>query len=163
VPSRLRAARAHLAGLVLLGGCGLLQASDPTPDYIRFPDTARTVDGEARDAVTLAPVPDAEVELSTERPGYSKRVRADPGGRFSVDFSGLREAIRPSVPEQIIMGAEAQDVLVGWVSLRAVAGDRCSRAITWEGSRPPSKPVLLLMEPCPPIGALPGRGSPQAR
>lgn len=128
-----------------LSGCGLLLSQADVPEYVRHPRTAYFVEGEVRDATTLAPIPDAEVTLETDRPGYVLVRRADPGGRFSIGYSAMS---RRSGVVDSLLGDPADAQLVTRISIRARASGRCSPTHTFDVEAVPETGFLLLVADC---------------
>ncbi len=141
-------AHAALAALVL-PGCGLFLHSidePPLPEYIRHPVTAYQIEGEVRDEVTLAPMPNAAVTIETHRPGYAVTRRADAGGRFAIGYSTAYRLT--SWADRLITGEERDAYLVSHVSIRAEAMGRCSPIHTFDLDRVPRTGFLLLVGDC---------------
>lgn len=144
-------ALAVVAAAVFLPGCGLfLSASEsPVPEYIASPNTANQVEGEVRDEITLAPIPDAEVVVETDRPGYRLTRRADAGGHFAVGYSSLYRRISNSERffDRLFFGGGDSDAeIVSRITIRARGGGRCSPAVPLQGSY--DERVLLLVGDC---------------
>jgi hypothetical protein len=161
----------RLAALAAIGtlasGCGLLLSDAPgttLPPPIVLENPAEQLEGEVRDEVSLAPVPDAEIVLETVRPGYVVVRRADAAGRFSIGFSSLLREISATerFADAVLLGIrdESDAELVGKITVRASADGRCSPVVTLERERW-SERLLLLVGDCARYG---GRGAlPRAR
>ncbi len=139
--------RALAAASLFLSGCGLFLRNDPPlPEHIRDPPTAYHVEGEVRDERTLAPIPDAEVTVETDRPGYAVTRRTDPGGRFSIGYSALQHRYSSGelFVNNLFLGDETEAVLVSRISIRAEGGGQCAPIQTFPIEKAPRTLTLLV-------------------
>ncbi len=140
-----------VAILALLPACGLLGWSgnewrfgEPPPP---LPVTAYGVEGEIRDFATLAPIPNAEIVLTTGREGYAARARSDASGRFRVAFSALaKEYTSGDAFADALFGTDSSDDLVSAVEIRVTAPGRPPVMIhrRLEGSM--TRPLVIYMD-----------------
>jgi hypothetical protein len=136
-----------LIGL-LLAGCA---ATTPPsgPGWHEGGTEARTdyqIEGEVRDAATLAIVRDAVVEVTTDVPEYGRLLRVDEGGRFSVVLSARLSTYRPLGAIERIGGFDVTlERTIRRISVRARAGPRCSPIRSLELGRIPFPSLRLLL------------------
>jgi hypothetical protein len=135
-----------MAAIGLLSGCATPGSDAELPEYVRHPRTAYAIEGEVRDEVTFAPIPDAQVVVETDRPGYVATARADAGGRFTVGYSAVLEMNTGLWPAGLAPNSDAD--LVRAVSIRAEANGRCSPTHRFAFEDAPESGVVLLVGDC---------------
>ncbi|MFT3917469.1 MAG: hypothetical protein QM704_26305 [Anaeromyxobacteraceae bacterium] len=114
------------------------------------PDSYSLV-GEVRDFATMAVVPGAVVEATSDVPGYVPKVTMDGHGGFVVTVAMVPR--HNTGQEQLVKGLIVGDPYLGErlvreVGLRARAGTRCSPVLRQAPREFPRKPFFLWLEDC---------------
>jgi hypothetical protein len=144
-------------------GCGLVQGHEELngrelpPLRELEPPPSLFVEGEVRDARTLAPIADAEITIRGEPAGPASTAvvaRTGADGRFAVTFDRVREQVRPGWLDETVFGTEPHDEWVNAIVVAVTAKDRCTAPRRY-GVHEVPKPLTVWMSPCA-TGPTPG-------
>jgi hypothetical protein len=123
-----------VAAAMSVGGCamfldGELNDRELPPLRELEPPPSLFIEGEVRDARTLAAIRDAEITVHGEPSGPVSTIattRTDAGGRFALTFDLVRERVRPGWFEESMIGTEPHDDWVEVVVVAVASKDHCA-------------------------------------
>ncbi|HYG67789.1 MAG TPA: carboxypeptidase-like regulatory domain-containing protein, partial [Anaeromyxobacteraceae bacterium] len=145
----LAAAAMSVAGCAMFLDNGLNERElQPMPEL--EPPPSLFIEGEVRDARTLAAIRDAEVTVRGDPAGPASTMattRTDAAGRFAMTFNCVRERVRPGWLEQNTIGTEPHDDWFEGIVVAVASKDHCAAPRRFGLGEIP-KPLMIYVSPC---------------
>jgi hypothetical protein len=144
-----------VAAAMSVGGCamfldGELNDRELPPLRELEPPPSLFIEGEVRDARTLAAIRDAEITVHGEPSGPASTIaktRTDASGRFALTFDRVREHVEPSWLAQATFGTEPHDDWVAVIVVTVASKDHCAAPHRFERHEVPT-PLTIYVSPC---------------